>query len=73
MVPEYMKIAQEVDDQTQKAEPGMIFHNFDADPENPIGFTWSEIYLDSEALIFHLQAPHALQYVKKTPGACGQL
>ena len=54
----------------------MIFHNFDSDPDNELVFTWSEIYLNSEALwseiylnsealIFDLDAAHAQEYVKK--------
>ena len=34
----------------------MISHNFDSDPNDELMFTWSEIYLNSEALIFHLDA-----------------
>ena len=60
-----MEIAEEVDNKTQNLEPGMIFHNFDSDPDNELAFTRSEIYLNSEALIFHLNAAHALDYVKK--------
>ena len=65
LVEEYLEIAEEVDNETQKLEPGMIFHNFDSDLDNELAFTWSEIYLNSEALIFHLNAAHALDYVKK--------
>ena len=64
-VEEYLEIAEKVDSQTQKLEPGMIFHNFDSDPDNELAFTWSEIYLNSEALILHLNAAHAQDYVKK--------
>ena len=64
-VEEYLEIAEKVDSETQKLEPGMIFHNFDSDPDNELAFTWSEIYLNSEALILHLNAAHAQDYVKK--------
>jgi len=43
----------------------MIFHNFDSDPDDELVLTWSEIYLDSEALIFHLDAADAREYVQK--------
>lgn len=60
-----MEIAEEVDKEAKRLESGMIFHNFDSDPDDELVFTWSEIYLNSEALIFHLDAAHAQEYVKK--------
>ena len=60
-----MEIAEEVDKETKRLESGMIFNNFDSDPDDELVFTWSEIYLNSEALIFHLDAAHAQEYVKK--------
>ena len=65
LVEEYLEIAEKVDNETLKFEPGMIFHNFDSDPDDALAFTWSEIYLNSEALIFHLNAAYAQDYVKK--------
>lgn len=64
-VEEYLKIADEVDKITKKEEPGMLFHNFDADPDNPLGFNWTEVYSNSRALIVHLSADYALDYVGK--------
>ena len=43
----------------------MIFHNFDSDPDDELVFTCSEIYLNSEVLIFHLDVADAREYVKK--------
>ncbi len=51
MIEEYLAIAEEVDNAVQESEPGMLFHNFDKDPDDPLGFVWSEVYTDSEALI----------------------
>ena len=34
-IEEYLKITAEVDKAVNASEPGMIFHNFDADPSNP--------------------------------------
>ena len=62
-VNEYLEIADTVDNAVQAAEPGMLFHNFDSDPLNPLKFTWSEVYEDSEALLFHLNAPYIPEYV----------
>ncbi|GIR14289.1 MAG: hypothetical protein CM15mP25_0440 [Gammaproteobacteria bacterium] len=32
----------------------MLLHTFDQDPSDPQGFIWTEVYENSEALIFHL-------------------
>ena len=34
MIEEYLAIAEEVDNAVQESEPGMLFHNFDKDPDN---------------------------------------
>jgi hypothetical protein len=36
MVEEYLDIANEVDNAVELSEPGMLFHNFDADPDDPL-------------------------------------
>ena len=64
-VEDYLNIADEVDKMTEKEESGMFLHNFDADPDNPLGFTWSEIYQNSDALLVHFNASYALEYVGK--------
>ena len=46
-------------------EPGMLFHNFDADPDDPLAFTWTEVYSNSEAFIKHDANPPVQEYVKK--------
>ena len=38
MIEEYLAIAEEVDNAVQESEPGMLFHNFDKDPDDPLGF-----------------------------------
>ena len=53
MVEEYLDIGNEVDNAVELSEPGMLFHNFDADPEDPLAFTWTEVYSNSEAFIKH--------------------
>ena len=65
MVEEYLAIAEEVDDAVQESEPGMLFHNFDKDPDDPLGFVWSEVYTNSQALIAHINNPPVQAYVKK--------
>ena len=65
MIEEYLAIAEEVDNAVQETEPGMLFHNFDKDPDDPLGFVWSEVYTDSEALIAHINNPPVQAYVEK--------
>ena len=65
MVEEYLAIAEEVDDAVQESEPGMLFHNFDKDPDDPLGFVWSEVYTNSQALIAHINNPPVQAYAKK--------
>ena len=43
-----------VDEKVKAGEPGMLLHTFDADPNDPLGFVWTEVYENSAALIFHL-------------------
>ena len=50
----YLNIANEVDEAVEASEPGMLLHTFDRDPADPQGFVWTEVYENSEALIFHL-------------------
>ena len=65
MIEEYLAIAEEVDNAVQESEPGMLFHNFDKDPDDPLGFVWSEVYTDSDALIAHINNPPVQAYVEK--------
>ena len=44
-----------VDKKVEAGEPGMLLHTFDQDPSDPQGFIWTEVYENSEALIFHLK------------------
>lgn len=43
-----------VDKKVEAGEPGMLLHTFDRDPADPRGFIWTEVYENSDALIFHL-------------------
>ena len=65
MIEEYLAIAEEVDNAVQESEPGMLFHNFDKDPDDPLGFVWSEVYTDSDSLIAHINNPPVQAYVEK--------
>ena len=65
MVDEYLKIANTVDNAVESSEPGMLFHNFDSDPDNPLAFTWTEVYSNSKAFIKHGANPPVQEYVTK--------
>ena len=62
---EYLKIAKEADDAVNMSEPDMLIHTFDQDPSDPLEFTWSEVYRNSEAMIHHLNNPPVQDYVEK--------
>jgi len=64
-VEEYLKIAKEADDAVNVSEPNMLIHTFDQDPTDPLEFTWSEVYRNSEAMVHHLNNPPVQDYVKK--------
>ena len=64
-VEDYLEIAELVDAEVEKTEPGMLFHNFDADPTDPLQFTWTELYKDDASLINHLNNPPVQDYVAK--------
>ena len=66
MVEDYLEIANDVDLITKQEEPGMLMHNFDQDPTDPLKFTWSEVYENSEALLVHFGASYAGEYVAKS-------
>ena len=65
MVDEYLEIANTVDNAVEASEPGMLFHNFDSDPDNPLAFTWTEVYSNSKAFIKHDANPPVQEYVTK--------
>ena len=65
MIEEYLKISDTVDEAVRKTEPGMLFHNFDSDPHDQLEFTWTEVYVDSDSLLFHIQNPPVQEYVEQ--------
>ena len=65
MVNEYLSIAAEADKAVEKTEDGMLFHNFDADPDDPHKFVWTEVYRKSEDFLFHADNPPVQDYVAK--------
>ena len=65
MVNEYLSIAAEADKAVEKTEEGMLFHNFDADLDDPHKFVWTEVYRKSEDFLFHADNPPVQDYVAK--------
>ncbi len=61
---QYLKVAATVDKAVEDSEPGMLFHNFDADPDDPFAFTWTEVYQNDAALLAHLRNPPVGDYLK---------
>ena len=53
-----------VDKKVEAGEPGMLLHTFDQNPSDPQGFIWTEVYENSEALIFHLNNADLSAYLK---------
>ena len=43
----------------------MLFNNFDADPDDPHKFVWTEVYRKSEDFLFHADNPPVQDYVAK--------
>lgn len=64
-VEDYMKIAAVVDEAVEKTEPGMLLHHFDSNLSSDLEFTWTEVYKNDEALIFHINNPPVGEYVEK--------
>ena len=65
MVDEYLEIAEAADKAVEETEEGMLFHNFDRDPDDPHKFVWTEVYRKSEDFLFHVDNPPVQDYVAK--------
>ena len=65
MVKEYLEIAEAADRAVEKTEEGMLFHNFDRDPDDQHKFVWTEVYRKSADFLFHADNPPVQEYVEK--------
>ena len=63
-IKEYLELAKKTDSAVKASEPGMLHHTFDQDPEDPLCFTWSEVYKNDEAFLLHLANPSVKEYLK---------
>lgn len=64
-VQEVLRLSEAADMAVKATEPGMLVHTFDQDPNDPLGFVWTEVYADSNALIFHLENPPLQDYLTR--------
>ena len=64
-VDEYLALARVTDEAVQAAEPGMIHHTFDQDPDDPQAFVWSEVYANDAAFSTHVANPPVQHYLQK--------
>jgi len=62
---EYMKAAEIADKAVMATEGGMLHHTFDQDPDDPLMFTWSEVYKNDAALLLHLTNPPLVKFVEQ--------
>ena len=69
-VDEYLEIADKTDKAVEAAEPDMLHHTFDQDPDDPLRFVWSEVYKNDEALLAHLANPALSAYLEAHAGLC---
>ena len=60
---EVIALSDAVDKVVESGEPGMLLHTFDRDPDDKLGFVWTEVYEDSSALEFHLRNPDLVKYL----------
>ena len=65
MVEKCLNLAEIVDKAVEASEPGMIFHNFDSDPDDPSCFIWTEVYKNSDAFLYHVSNPPVTEYIEK--------
>ena len=68
MINDYLAITKETDKAVEAIEDGMLFHNFDRDPDDHNKFVCTEIYRKSEDFLFHADNPAVQAYVAKHTG-----
>ena len=62
-VDDYIQLAEKTDDAVKDTEPGMLHHTFNADPDDPLCFVWTEVFENDAAFITHLNNPPVLDYL----------
>ena len=64
MVDDYLEIAAAADKAVERTEEGMLFHNFDRDPDDKHKFVWTEVYRKSDDFLFYADNP-VQEYIEK--------
>ena len=64
-VDDYIAMSKATDDLVQQHESGTAHHVFVSDPQDPLSFTWAEAFVNDEAFLELLNAPHIAQYFKE--------
>ena len=64
-VDDYIAMSKATDDLVQQHESGTAHHVFVSDPQDPLSFTWAEAFVNDEAFLEHLNAPHIAKYFKE--------
>ena len=64
-VDDYIAMSKATDDLVQQHESGTAHHVFVSDPNDPQSFTWAEAFVNDEAFLEHLNAPHIASYFKE--------
>ena len=64
-VDDYISMSKATDDLVQQNESGTAHHVFVSDPNDPLLFTWAEAFVNDEAFLEHLNAPHIANYFKE--------
>ena len=62
-VEEHLKIAQKADYAVRYSEQGTQLHTFDASPDDPCTFKWTEFYQNDAALIVNFKKPQLQPYL----------
>ena len=60
---EVVTLSDAADKAAEAGEPSMILHTFDRNPNDELGFVWTEVFENSSPLEFHLQNPALVKYL----------
>ena len=60
---EVIALSDAADKAVEAGEPGMLLHIFDHNPNDELGFFWTEVFENSSALELHLQDPTLVNYL----------
>lgn len=67
---EFLTWCKDVDKAVEDAEPGMLMHTCNAHEDDPLTFTWVEVYQNDAALSAHLANPAVAEAMGKMEVRC---